>query len=155
MNARSQTHLQTTRSSAQGSAPTQSFSLASAATVLPIPLSPTISARVNGSAYGGDVPLQSTKQELRERSTVAFNEFSNLFREVARASDISEDLLRQARSMANTESSVRTTREALSRLSNSAEDCQELNNEILNRLKRLSWISDELDLDSMARRPPI
>ncbi|KAI8056591.1 hypothetical protein BDF22DRAFT_740089 [Syncephalis plumigaleata] len=127
---------------------------ASAATILPIPLSPSISSKIGGAAYAADIPLQSTKQEVRERGTAAFTEFSSLFREVARASDVSEDLMRQARSMANVEPAVRTTREALGRLSGSAKDCQELNTEILDRLKRLSWISDELDLDSMTRRPP-
>jgi hypothetical protein len=79
MNARSQTH-QNIRSSGQGTASNPSFSLASAATILPIPLSPTISSKIGGVSYAANTPLQSTKQELRERSTAAFTEFSTLFR---------------------------------------------------------------------------
>ncbi|RKP23315.1 hypothetical protein SYNPS1DRAFT_30953 [Syncephalis pseudoplumigaleata] len=178
MNARSQTHQGVRAAGGQGAASNPSFSLASAATILPIPLSPAISGKIGGASHGAEAPLHSTKQELRERSTVAFTELSTLFRArggtgirpfrgssaassvdgecgtgrarhtrgIGTVVDLCQGLPGTQRGYTGSASGVAGWRGAGSTSANRHYCC--------HRLKRLSWISDELDLDSMTRRPP-
>ncbi|CAG8713158.1 10793_t:CDS:2, partial [Dentiscutata heterogama] len=94
------------------------------------------------------------KLELNEKAQNVFGDVRGIVRTVVKNSNVSEEVMRTARLLANLDTSMKSTHQSLQKLTQGITELQERNTQILDLLYMLPQVSEGLKIEGLIKRPP-
>ncbi|CAG8629919.1 28509_t:CDS:2 [Gigaspora margarita] len=94
------------------------------------------------------------KLELNEKAQNVFGDVRGIAKTVVKNSNVSEEILRTARLLANLDTSMKSTHQSLQKLTQGISELQERNTQIQDLLYMLPQVSEGLKIEGLVKRPP-
>ncbi|CAG8766474.1 18354_t:CDS:2, partial [Dentiscutata erythropus] len=94
------------------------------------------------------------KLELNEKAQNVFGDVRGIVRSVVKNSNVSEEVMKTARLLANLDTSMKSTHQSLQKLTQGITELQERNTQILDLLYMLPQVSEGLKIEGLIKRPP-